>query len=339
MRVKLTRSLKNPVIKPRPEIEWEVRGTFNPGVAKNSEVIHILYRAVDEHNISSLGYANTIDGETILDRSVEPVFSRAEPSEQLGCEDPRITAFNGTFYVFYTAYSQRGPRIALASTADFKNYERYGVVGLDYDDKDCVLFPQRIGGKLAAFHRVEPDIEIGFFDDLQKLHMASQNPHPESYLERVRANVVMKPEKKWEEKKIGIGPPPIRTEAGWIVIYHGVDSNLVYRAGVALLDLENPRRVIARTPEPILEPEEDYEKVGVVPNVVFPTGVVVIKDELRVLRRSRPRLLCRECSNQITHRSPRKLQLISVLPESSISNRLLHWPAFNHYGSQLASYL
>ena len=289
MRVKLTRSPNNPIIKPRPDIEWEVGGTFNPGVAKNGEEIHILYRAVDEHNLSSLGYAKTIDGETILDRSVEPVFTPAEPWEHLGCEDPRITAFNGTFYIFYTAYSHRGPRIALASTSDFRNYERYGVVGLDYDDKDCALFPQRIGGKFAAFHRIGPDIEIGFFDDIQKLHMV---PNPENYLERVKANAVMKPEKRWEEKKIGIGPPPIRTKAGWIVIYHGVDSNLVYRAGAALLDLENPRRVIARTPEPILEPEEDYEKIGVVPNVVFPTGVVVIKDELRVFYGGADRVCC-----------------------------------------------
>jgi predicted GH43/DUF377 family glycosyl hydrolase len=223
---------------------------------------------------------------------VEPVLASADPWEELGCEDPRITAIDGIFYVFYTAYSRRGPRIALASTADFRNYQRYGVVGLDYDDKDCALFPQRIGGKFAAFHRIEPDIEIGFFDDIQKLHRVSQNPHPENYLERVQANVVMKPERKWEEKKIGIGPPPIRTEAGWIVIYHGVDSNLVYRAGAALLDLENPRRVIARTPEPILEPEKDYETVGVVPNVVFPTGAVEIKDELRVFYGGADKVCC-----------------------------------------------
>ena len=102
----------------------------------------------------------------------------------------------------------------------------------------------------------------------------------------------MKPERKWEEKKVGIGPPPIRTDAGRLVIYHGVDSNTVYRAGAALLDLENPRRVIARTSEPILEPEEDYERIGVVPNVVFPEGAVVRNDELRVFYGGADRVCC-----------------------------------------------
>ena len=102
----------------------------------------------------------------------------------------------------------------------------------------------------------------------------------------------MKPKWKWEERKVGIGPPPIRTDAGWLVIYHGVDSNTVYRAGAALLDLENPRRVIARTPEPILEPEEPYEKVGVVPNVVFPEGAVVTDGQLRVYYGGADRVCC-----------------------------------------------
>jgi predicted GH43/DUF377 family glycosyl hydrolase len=266
--------------------------TSNPGAVRSGEITHILYRAVNECNISSLGYATTMDGETLLERSVEPVLSPTEPWEELGCEDPRITAFEGTFYVFYTAYSRRGPRIAAASTSDFRSYIRYGVVGPDHDDKDCALFPERIGGEFAAAHRIEPNIELAFFDRIKKLDRVSQNRYSKNYLKRIQANVIMKPERKWEEKKVGIGPPPIRTDAGWLVIYHGVDSNTVYRAGAALLDLENPCRVIARTPEPILEPEEDYERVGVVPNVVFPEGAVVMKDELRVFYGGADRVCC-----------------------------------------------
>ena len=172
------------------------------------------------------------------------------------------------------------------------NYTRYGVVGPNYDDKDCALFPERIGGKFAAVHRIAPNIEIAFFESIQKIDRVSQNPYSKNYLKRIQANVIMKPERKWEEKKVGIGPPPIRTDAGWLVIYHGVDSNTVYRAGAALLDLENPRRVIARTPEPILEPEEDYERVGVVPNVVFPAGAVVIKDDLKVFYGGADKVCC-----------------------------------------------
>ena len=271
---------------------WESKATFNPGAVKSGEIIHILYRAVNEHDISSLGYATTTDGETILERSVKPVFAPGDPWEELGCEDPRITAFEGTFYVFYTAYSRRGPRIALASTTDFTNYRRYGVVGPDYDDKDAALFPEPIDGKFAVAHRIAPNIELVFFDSIEQMERVSQNPYSKNYLKNIEANTIMKPLFKWEEKKVGIGPPPIRTDAGWIVIYHGVDSNNVYRAGAALLDLENPCRVIARTPEPILEPEEEFEKVGVVPNVVFPEGAVVIKDELRVFYGGADRVCC-----------------------------------------------
>ena len=266
--------------------------TCNPGAVSSGEVIHMLYRGVNERNISSLGHATTTDGETIVDRSLEPALVPVDPCEELGCEDPRITALDGRFYIFYTAYSRRGPRVALASTTDFRSYERYGVVGPDYDDKDAALFPQLIRGKFAVVHRIEPNIELAFYDSIKQMERFSQNPYSKNYLKRIEANTIMKPKWKWEEKKVGIGPPPIRTDAGWIVIYHGVDSNTVYRAGAALLDLENPFRVIARTPEPILEPEENFERVGVVPNVVFPEGAVVVKDDLKVFYGGADRICC-----------------------------------------------
>jgi len=292
MSLKLVRSTKNPIIEPRPEIAWEIMATFNPGAVNSGEVIHMLYRAVNEHNVSSLGHAITTDGETILDRSREPTLAPVDTWEELGCEDPRITALDGRFYIFYTAYSRRGPRVALASTTDFRSYERYGVVGPDYDDKDAALFPELIRGKFAVVHRIEPNIELAFYDSIKQMERVSQNPYSKNYLKRIEANTIMKPKWKWEEKKVGIGPPPIRTNAGWIVIYHGVDSNTVYRAGAALLDLENPFRVIARTPEPILEPEEAFERVGVVPNVVFPEGAVVVKDDLKVFYGGADRVCC-----------------------------------------------
>ena len=292
MSIKLIRSPKNPILQPRPGLAWEAKSTTNPGAVKVGEITHILYRAVDERNISRLGYATTTDGETLAERTKEPLLSPAATWEEFGCEDPRITSFEGNFYVFYTAYSCRGPRIAVASTSDFRNYMRYGIVGPDHDDKDCALFPERIDGQMAAAHRIEPNIELAFFDRVKKLDRAPQHPNSKKYLERIRANVIMKPERKWEAQKVGIGPPPIRTNAGWLVIYHGVDSNTVYRAGAAILDLENPRRVIARTPDPILEPEEVCEKVGVVPNVVFPEGAVIAGDQLQVYYGGADRVCC-----------------------------------------------
>lgn len=292
MSIKLTRSPKNPIIQPRPGLAWEGKSTTNPGAVRIGHVTHILYRAVDERNISRLGYATTVDGETLVERTTEPVLSPTATWEEFGCEDPRITSFEGNFYIFYTAYSHQGPRIAAVSTSDFKNYTRYGIVGPDHNDKDCALFPERIGGQMAAAHRIEPNIELAFFDRVKKLDKTPQHPNSKKYLKRIEANVIMKPERKWEAQKIGIGPPPIRTNSGWLIIYHGVDSNIVYRAGAALLDLENPTRLIARTPDPILEPEEEYEKVGVVPNVVFPEGAVVVGDQVRVYYGGADRVCC-----------------------------------------------
>jgi predicted GH43/DUF377 family glycosyl hydrolase len=172
------------------------------------------------------------------------------------------------------------------------HYNRYGLVGPDFNDKDSALFPHRVNGKFAVVHRIEPNIEVAFYDSFKKMERFSQNPYSKGYLKRVDANTILKPQRKWEEKKVGIGPPPIRTDAGWLVIYHGVDSNTVYRAGAALLDLENPRRVISRTPDPILEPEKEFERIGVVPNVVFPEGAVIIKDELRVFYGGADKVCC-----------------------------------------------
>jgi predicted GH43/DUF377 family glycosyl hydrolase len=292
MGIQLARNVNNPIIQPRPGVAWEARATFNPGAAAWGGTVHVLYRAVNEQNISSLGHATTTDCETIVDRSLEPALAPSDPSEELGCEDPRITELDGTFYIFYTAYSRRGPRVALASTTDFKTYDRHGVVGPDHDDKDSALFPRRIHGRYAVAHRIEPNIEVAFFDTIKQMERVSQNPYSKNYLKSIEANIILRPKQRWEEKKVGIGPPPIRTNAGWIVIYHGVDSHTVYRVGAALLDLEDPFRVIARTPEPILEPETPFERIGVVPNVVFPEGAVVIKGELKVFYGGADKVCC-----------------------------------------------
>ena len=102
----------------------------------------------------------------------------------------------------------------------------------------------------------------------------------------------MKPEQTWESSKIGAGPPPIKTREGWVLIYHGVDENTVYRAGVALLDLKDPSKVNSRSIHPILDPEKEYERIGDVPNVVFPEGAVVIDDELFVYYGGADKVCC-----------------------------------------------
>jgi beta-1,2-mannobiose phosphorylase / 1,2-beta-oligomannan phosphorylase len=134
-------------------------------------------------------------------------------------------------------------------------------------------------------HRIEPSIQIAYFEypqfeDLSDPSFRSQ--YWTEYLRNLDAHTIMKPQEWWEKRKIGIGPPPIRTPEGWLMIYHGVDDNYVYRAGAALADLDDPQKILARSKTPILEPREPYEKYGFVPDVVFPEAAMVLDSDLYV---------------------------------------------------------
>ena len=287
---RLTRCSSNPLITPEDGRGWEAGGTFNPGAAAGNGVIHLLYRAVDKAGTSRLGYARSLNGGDVTDRSPNPVLEPSADWEEFGCEDPRITCLNSRFYVTYTAYSQRGPRIALASTTDFSHFDKHGIVGPDLNDKDCVLFPELIRGEVALLHRVEGRIQVAYFKSIEELENAQH--YWKEYLKNIQNFEVIKPKFYWETRKVGAGPPPIRTGSGWLVIHHGVSTERIYRVGALLLDLDNPKKVIARTREPILEPETDFEKQGVVPNVVFPDGAVVHEGTLFVYYGGGDRVCC-----------------------------------------------
>jgi len=288
--LKLSKHQGNPIIAPRPDREWEVNGTFNPGVVDHDGTVHLLYRAVDSNLVSRLAYAQVKDGVNIAHRSPTPILEPSAEWEEMGCEDPRITLFEGSFLVTYTAYSGRGPRVALASTEDFVNFKKYGLVSPDRHDKDCVIFPERIDGKIALLHRLESKVQIAYFDGLQSL--IESGDFWDEYLKDIDRHELMRGTSSWEQKKIGIGPPPIKTERGWLVIYHGVSMEDVYSAGAILLDLDNPAKILARTREPILEPEAEFEKKGIVPNVVFPDGAVVRDGRLFVYYGGADRVCC-----------------------------------------------
>ena len=273
---RLTRFPGNPIITPRQD--WEVNGTFNPGAVAAGGVIHLLYRAVDANWISRFGYARTLDGREIAFRSSDPVLEPSADWEEFGCEDPRITPIDGTFLVTYTAYSRRGPRLALASTKDFLHFEKHGLVGPDRNDKDSVIFPDRIDGRIAMLHRLQSKVQIAYFESLEALKNSQE--FWKGYVRHFDDFEVMRAEFPWEQRKVGVGPPPIKTERGWLVLYHGVSMDRTYRAGAMLLDLDEPTKVAARTKEPILEPEMEFERRGVVPNVVFPDGAVIRDGEL-----------------------------------------------------------
>lgn len=238
-----------------------------------------------ENYVSDIRLAlENIDGTFSL--TTKPLITPAEPYEELGCEDARATWLGGECFITYTACSADlkhpgsvCPRIGLASTKDFFHVQKHGLIGPDINDKDAVLFPEYVNGKIALLHRVEPSIQIAWFDSAEALKdNKPSRTNWGAYLVAMRSYVVMSPKFWWEELKIGAGAPPILTDKGWLLIYHGVDKNFVYRAGAALLDKDNPQKVIARSPYPILEPRARYEKEGDVPRVVFPEGASVGND-------------------------------------------------------------
>ncbi len=256
---------------------------FNPGVYLKDGIVHMLYRAVDadikdkKSYRSYIGYAKLDTNTNILCDAKGKAIYPTRPEEAMGCEDPRIVEFENEIYVFYTTFDGIKARVAIARTHDFLHYHKLGVINHYSWDKDAFIFPERIQGKIAYIHRIEPGIQLDYFDDFGQL--LSSNLW-EDYEGRVAASTILHREYFWENKKIGGSVPPIKTEKGWLLLYHAVDDAFVYRGSVALLDLENPAKVLARIPYPLLQPEEDYEKFGEVNNVVFPEGAYIYENEL-----------------------------------------------------------
>jgi predicted GH43/DUF377 family glycosyl hydrolase len=251
---------------------------FNPGVCFHDGFVHMLYRATNSdikdgaNYISSIGYAMLDANHKVLLDSNEKVIFPTLPEEIRGCEDPRIVKFEESFYIFYTAYDGSKARVAIAKTEDFKLYSKLGVIDHYGYDKDAFIFPERINGKIAYVHRIAPNIQIDYFDSLEELLSKEAWSGYEDGLDR---SIIMRSDFSWENRKIGGSAPPIKTEKGWLLLYHAVDDHSVYRCGAALLDLDNPSVITARLPYPILEPSEDYELYGDVNNVVFPEGAYV----------------------------------------------------------------
>lgn len=276
----LKRFLSNPIIKPKKENDWESKLVFNPAAIYHNGLIHLLYRAVGEDNISRIGYAISADGFEFF-RVDRPVFTPKGVLESKGCEDPRLVCLEDRFYMTYTSYSPKGVRVSLASTSNFIKWERYGVVIPDMENKDAVLFPERVDGRYVMFHRpMTPpkSIWIAYSDDL---------------INWCDSKKVMEPiEGRWDGVGIGAASPPIKTEKGWLLIYHGIDEEEVYSLGVAIFDLKDPSSVTGRYPEPILKPEEDYELRGEVHEVVFGTSICEIQDKYYIYYGAADRVVC-----------------------------------------------
>ena len=272
--IKLKRVSDKPILLHEKENSWEAGAVFNCAAIYENGLVHMIYRATDIASngkegdfINRLGYAVSKDGIN-FNRLKDPILSNNVPQEARGPEDPRIVKIDGTFYMMYTGYSGKDFKICLATSKNIIDWKREGIV-LDEENKDASLFPEMINGKYLMFHRREPDIWIAFSDDLKTWY-----DH----------KIIMTPIRgsNWEIKKIGIAGPPIKTAHGWLLIYHGVSKQNVYSLGAALLDFNDPSKVLARQKEPVLKPELDWEINGYVPDVVFSCGQAEIEDRILV---------------------------------------------------------
>ncbi len=226
--------------------------------------------------LSHLRVVRCGEGRSVVSQS-ETCLQPESPLEEFGVEDPRITQIGDRFWITYVTVSRHGASTALMSTVDFRSFQRHSI-GFCVENKDVVLFPEPINGEYVALHRpygntpfCRPEIWLARSPDL--IHWGHHEPMVLSTL-------------SWGTGRIGMGPPPIRTDRGWLAIYHGNTRPSrpgevgTYSAGALLLDLDDPRRVIGRTAQPFFTPTLDFERIGFVPNVVFPTGIVARGDSV-----------------------------------------------------------
>jgi beta-1,2-mannobiose phosphorylase / 1,2-beta-oligomannan phosphorylase len=285
----LSRFEGNPIISPIREHAWEAQATFNPAAVFVDGKVRILYRAMSDDNTSTIGYASSVDGVHIAKRLPEPIYVPREdferklvPGGNSGCEDPRVTKMGDTLYMLYTAFDGKGPpRVAFTSIRekDFIAHEWKWTKPVlisppGMDDKDAALFPRKIGGKYWFLHRLGSDIWIDSVNDLAF----------DGATKFLGGKILMRPrDSMWDSKRIGGTSPPIETKYGWLLFYHGIDRRTGhYNVRAALLDLKDPTLVLYRTHDSLLDPVMPYEKSGIVANVVFPCGAVMMKNQLYV---------------------------------------------------------
>src|SRR5579885_1197261 len=273
----------NPILT-AAELPYRANTVFNPGATQFHDETILLLRVEDRRGISHLTVARSKDGVRGWRIDGAPTLApdpQHYPEELWGIEDPRITYLEelGPWAIAYTAYSPGGPLVSLATTSNFRAFERMGPV-MPPEDKDAALFPTRFKGRWAMLHRpvsamaaaAGAHIWISWSPDLR--HWGDHR--------------ILIPARRggwWDAGKIGLSPPPLRTPEGWLILYHGVRmtaSGALYRLGLALLDLDDPMKVIARSDEWLAQPEHDYERFGDVNNVVFPCGWIGDGDELRI---------------------------------------------------------
>lgn len=299
---------------------FENECVLNPAVIKVGDSIHMFYRAVTKDNYSTLGYCKLSSPMVLESRIDSPVLYPEFDYEFQGLEDPRIVLIEGTYYLTYTAFDGTNALGALATSTDLIHWQKKGIIvpqvtyaefkhfvesagtinekyirfnesQKSHDkqdrkiilwDKNLLFFPRKINDYFFMMHRIKPDIQIVVA--VKKIEDLSIG-FWQNYFLHFDENILLGPKYQHEISYVGSGCPPIETADGWLVIYHGVHDTAkgyVYSACAALLDLENPKRELARLPYPLFFPEKEWELKGEVNNVCFPSGAVVEDDTLYI---------------------------------------------------------
>ena len=329
-----TRSSKNPILRPNLENTWEDFKVYNPGALYEDNVYHLFYRAGGKDWISSIGHATSTDGENFTRANTTPMLTPEFDYEKQGLEDPRIVKIDGTYFMTHTVFDGKNAWLALSTSKDMRQWTKHGTMLKNWSwtrhmswwgflrelvkerfniqkdwSKAGALFPEKISGKYAMFFG-DYHIWLSTSNDGTRWEL------PDEPFIKARKDF-------FDSAFLEMGPPPIKTERGWLVLYHGVDRKFVYRLGFVILDLGNPTKIIYRSPEPIFEPREPYELKGVVdilpggykkmegmdaeelsafiekyekkgkmPRVAFVNGAVLVGDTLRIYYGASDSVIC-----------------------------------------------
>ncbi|MEQ1561095.1 MAG: hypothetical protein ABL899_00060 [Nitrospira sp.] len=313
----LERSEHNPILEPLKHNHWENEGAFNPSVVEDDEgTIHLVYRAIGGDGVSRVGYAKSKNGTHFTDRSPYPIYEPArgygmpEAGKTMGpeaynpyiyvsgggwggAEDPRIVLIENTVYMMYTAFEGWwSMRIAITSISldDFKAgrwlWKRPRLISSPENrSKNWLLFPEKINGKYAILHSISPKVLVDYVDDIDTFDDIIYSPRPEG----------PQPGRKnsWDFLLKGSGPPPVKTEMGWLLLYHALEKSDTgkYRLGAMVLDKNDPTKVLHRSAHPILSPDMHYENDGK-PGVVYASGAIIRGDDLYVYYGGGDKVVC-----------------------------------------------
>jgi len=309
----LNKSAHNPILKPGTS-PWTAEAVMNPAAAVLGNRTHLIYRAIGMDGVSRLGYASSADGITFDDRLPYPVYAARYPGgvpeskrryspvmypsggSWGGCEDPRMVVIEGSVYITFNMFENWKLRVGMIamSAEDFlaKRFDRWeGPIILSHSDreKNWMLFPEKFGGRFAILHGIIDDdpnrVRVEYTDDLEAFSQEDfETVDPQKVLDTLIA---------WHVHVRSAGPPPIKTERGWLVLYHAHDAKEPsrYKLGAMLLDLVDPTRVLYRAAAPVLSPDEHYENHGK-PGIVYACGAVVRNGTLFVYYGGADKVVC-----------------------------------------------